>query len=61
MLARYEAACAKAARGPAFRAGMERIQTPVVHRDAAEFAALVRRDAERMRAMIEEGGLRQAE
>jgi tripartite-type tricarboxylate transporter receptor subunit TctC len=60
-IARYEAACAKAVRSPAFRAGMERIQTPVVHRDAAAFAALVARDAERMRTMIEEGGLRQAE
>ena len=44
-----------------FCAGMERIQTPVVHRNAAEFAALAARDAERMRTMIEEGGLRQAE
>ena len=61
VLARYEAACAKAVRSQAFRAGMERIQTPVVHRNAAEFAALVARDAERMRTMIEEGGLRQAE
>ncbi len=61
VLARYEAACAKAVRSPAFRAGMERVQTPVVHRGAAEFAALVTRDAERMRTMIEEGGLRQAE
>lgn len=60
-IARYEAACAKAVRSPAFRAGMERIQTPVVHRGAAEFATLVARDAERMRTMIEEGGLRQAE
>jgi tripartite-type tricarboxylate transporter receptor subunit TctC len=60
-VARYEAACARAVRGQAFRAGMERIQTPVVHRNAAEFAALVARDAERMRTMIEEGGLRQAE
>ena len=60
-LARYEAACAKAVRSAAFRTGMERIQTPVVHRGAAEFAGVVARDAERMRAMIEEGGLRQAE
>lgn len=61
VLSRYEAACAKAVRSPAFRTGMERIQTPVLHRDAAAFAAVVARDAERMRRMIEEGGLRQAE
>ena len=60
-VARYEAACAKAVRSPAFRSGMERIQTPVVHRGTTEFAGLVARDAERMRTMIEEGGLRQAE
>jgi tripartite-type tricarboxylate transporter receptor subunit TctC len=61
VLARYEAACAKAVRSGAFRAGMERIQTPVVHRGAAGFAAVVARDAERIRTMVEEGGLRQAE
>jgi tripartite-type tricarboxylate transporter receptor subunit TctC len=61
VLARYEAACARAVRSQGFRTGMDRIQTPVVHRNAKDFAAVVARDSERMRTMIEEGGLRQAE
>ncbi len=61
ILARHEAACARVAQGRLFRETMERIQTPVLHRNAADFAQVVTRDAERMRRMIEEGGLRQAE
>ncbi|MBK1659075.1 tripartite tricarboxylate transporter substrate binding protein [Paracraurococcus ruber] len=61
ILARYEAACARAARSEALRQGLERIQVPLVHRGRADFAAIVVRDAERMRTMIEEGGLRAAE
>jgi tripartite-type tricarboxylate transporter receptor subunit TctC len=61
ILARYEAACARAMRTEAVRVGLDRIQTPLVHRNRADFAAIVARDAARMKAMIEEGGLRAAE
>lgn len=61
ILARYEAACARAVQSPAVRQGMERIQTPVVYRGVAEFSALVAADVARMGRIIEETGLRQAE
>lgn len=61
ILGRFEAACARAMRSEAVRLGLERIQTPLVHRNRADFAAIVARDAARMRTMIEEGGLRAAE
>ena len=41
--------------------GHERIQTPVVYRNARDFAAIVAADAQRMASIIEEGGLRAAE
>ena len=61
ILARHEAACARAMRTEAMRVGLDRIQTPLVHRNRADFAAIVTRDAARMKAMIEEGGLPAAE
>lgn len=60
-IARVEAACAAAVKTGAMREGHERIQTPIVYQGAREFAATVAKDTERMRAIIEEGGLRQAE
>jgi tripartite-type tricarboxylate transporter receptor subunit TctC len=59
--ARLEEACAQAVRSEAVRAGMERIQTPVVHLGARAFGELIARDSERMRRVIEENDLRQAE
>ena len=61
VLARFEAACAQVTQAASVRTGMERIQTPVVFRNARDFSAMVAADSERMRAMIEEGGLRQVE
>jgi tripartite-type tricarboxylate transporter receptor subunit TctC len=61
VLDRLEAACAKAVRSPAVITGHERIQTPVVYRDRADFTRFVTAEAERMRVLIEEGGLKQAE
>ncbi len=60
-IARFEAACERAAQAPAVRQGHERIQTPVVHLGARDFGRAVARDVETMRRIIEENGLRQAE
>ena len=60
-IARIEAACARAVTSDAMRLGHERITTPIVFQGAREFAATVAADSERMRTIIEEGGLRQAE
>jgi tripartite-type tricarboxylate transporter receptor subunit TctC len=61
IIARFEAACEAASRAPAVLTGHERIQTPVVYRNARDFGAIVTADAARMRTIIEEGGLRAAE
>ena len=61
VLARFEAACAEVLRVPAVRQGLERIQTPILHRNARDFATLVASDSARFARMIEEGGLRQVE
>lgn len=61
VVARYEAACGRAVTSQAMQEGHERIQTPIVFQGAREFAATVAADAERMRSIIEEGGLRAAE
>lgn len=61
MVARFEAACEKAVEAPAVIQGHERIQTPVAFLSAREFAAVVARDVEAMRRVIEENKLRQAE
>jgi tripartite-type tricarboxylate transporter receptor subunit TctC len=60
-IARIEAACAEAVRAPAVIAGHERILSPIVYQGARQFAATVAADSERMRSIIEAGGLRQAE
>lgn len=59
--ARFEAACAEVLRAPSVRQGLERIQTPILHRNARDFSALVAADSERFARMIQEGGLRQVE
>jgi len=61
IIASFEAACETASRAPAMITGHERIQTPIVYRDAKAFAAIVAADAQRMASIIEEGGLRTAE
>lgn len=61
VVARFEAACERAARAPAVVQGHERIQTPVVYLNARDFGAAVARDVETMRRIIDENGLRQAE
>ena len=61
VIARFEAACEKAARAPAVLQGHERIQTPVVFLGAKEFGAAVAQDVEAMRRVIEENHLRQVE
>ncbi len=60
-IARFEAACEAATKAPAMITGHERIQTPIVYRNARDFAAIVAADAQRMASIIEEGGLRAAE
>lgn len=61
VIRRFEAACAQAVRSEAMRVGHERIQTPIVHLNARDFGEVVTRDSERMRRIIEENNLRQAE
>jgi tripartite-type tricarboxylate transporter receptor subunit TctC len=61
VVARFEAACAKAAQAPAVIQGHERIQTTVVFLGARDFGAAVARDVEAMRRVIEENHLRQAD
>ena len=61
VVVRYEAACERATKAPAVIAGHERLQMPVLFRNARDFAAVVAADAERFRRIIEEGNLRQAE
>ena len=61
VVARLEAACEKAVQAPAVIQGHERIQTPVAFLGARDFAAVVARDVEAMRRVIEENNLRQAE
>lgn len=61
VVARFEAACERAARAPAVVQGHERVQTPVVFLNARDFGAAVARDVETMRRTIDENGLRQAE
>lgn len=61
ILDRLEAACERATRSPAVIAGHERIQTQVVFKGRAEFTRFVQSEAARMKSLIEEGGLRQAE
>jgi len=61
IIARYEQACEQATKAPAVIAGHEKLQMPVIYRNARDFAATVAADAERFRRIIEEGNLRQAE
>jgi tripartite-type tricarboxylate transporter receptor subunit TctC len=61
MIQRLEAACAQAVRSEAMRIGHERIATPIVHYGARDFARIVAEDSERMRRIIDENNLRQAE
>jgi tripartite-type tricarboxylate transporter receptor subunit TctC len=61
IIARFEAACETAAQAPAMVTGHARIQSPIVFRNARDFAAIVTADAQRMASIIEEGGLRAAE
>jgi len=61
VIARFEQACETASRAPAMIEGHARIQTPIVYRNARDFAAIVAADAQRMASIIEEGGLRAAE
>lgn len=61
VIQRMEAACAQAVRSEAVRVGHERIATPIVHFGARDFARIVAEDSERMRRIIEENNLRQAE
>ena len=61
VVARLEAACEKAVQAPAVIQGHERIQTPVAFLGARDFAAVVARDVEATRRVIEENNLRQAE
>ncbi len=58
---RIENACAQSVRSETMRIGHERIQTPIVHQGAAEFARTVAADSDRMRRIIEDNNLRQAE
>lgn len=58
---RIEAACARAVQSEAVRQGHERIATPIVHLGARDFARVVEEDSARMRRIIEENNLRQAE
>jgi tripartite-type tricarboxylate transporter receptor subunit TctC len=58
---RFEAACARAVTTEAMRAGHERIQTPVMHLGARDFAAVVAQDIDRMKTIIDQNNLRQAE
>lgn len=58
---RYEAACERATRAAAVIQGHERLQMPVMFRNARDFTAIVAGDAERFRRTIEEGNLRAAE
>lgn len=60
-IARYEAACEQATRAPGVITGHERLQMPVIFRNARDFARTVAADAERMRSIIEEGNLRAAD
>jgi tripartite-type tricarboxylate transporter receptor subunit TctC len=60
-LQRVEAACAQAVRSEAMRVGHERIQTPIVHVGAQDFARIVAEDSARMRRIVDENNLRQAE
>ena len=50
-----------AMRTEAMRVALDRIRTPLVHRNHTDFAAIVTRDAARMQAMIAEGGSRAAD
>jgi tripartite-type tricarboxylate transporter receptor subunit TctC len=61
VIQRYEQACAQAVRSEAMRVGHERIQTPIVHYGARDFAAIVTADSQRMRDIIEQNNLRAAE
>jgi tripartite-type tricarboxylate transporter receptor subunit TctC len=61
VIQRLEAACAQAVRSEAMRVGHERIATPIVHHGACDFARIVAEDSERMRRIIDENNLRQAE
>ena len=60
-LQRFENACAQSVRSEVMRVGHERIQTPIVHQGAAEFARTVAADSARMRLIIDENHLRLAE
>ncbi len=61
VIQRLETACAQAVRSEAMRVGHERIATPIVHLGAQDFARVVAEDSARMRAIIEQNNLRQAE
>jgi hypothetical protein len=43
------------------RVGHERIATPIVHLNARDFAAVVAQDIDRMKTIIDQNNLRQAE
>ncbi len=60
-LQRFEAACAQSVRSEAMRVGHERIQTPIVHFGARDFARIVAEDSARMQRIVEDNNLRQAE
>jgi tripartite-type tricarboxylate transporter receptor subunit TctC len=61
VIQRYEAACAQAVRSEAMRVGHERIATPIVHLNARDFAVVVAQDIDRMKTIIDQNNLRQAE
>ena len=61
VIQRIETACAQSVRSEGMRVGHERIATPITHQSAREFAASVAADTERMRGIIEQNNLRQAE
>ncbi len=61
VLARLEAACARAIRHPEVVAGMARVAQPILYRDRAAFAAFSQAESQKFRALIEAAGLRSAE
>ena len=61
IIRRYEAACERATKAAAVIQGHERMQMPVIFRNAEETATIVNADAARFRSIIEEGNLRAAD
>jgi hypothetical protein len=57
-IARVDAACAEALRVPAVVEGFSRLATPIIYRNAAEFAAFNRAELEKFRGVIAAAGIR---